>query len=73
MQKDPEAKVLEKIFGAMTKRPDQLLGLTKGLAYKGFSDWKQARSIFSQNQQKNLIEPIRPPVMQNLESQDRLK
>jgi hypothetical protein len=45
---DPEAKVLEKIFGAMTKRPDQLLGCNKGFPYKGFSDWKHStRSIFS--------------------------
>jgi hypothetical protein len=30
-------------MGAMTKKPEMVLGVTKGLNYKGFLDWKHAK------------------------------
>ena len=44
-------------MGAMTKRPEMVLGVPKGLNYKGFLDWKHAKLIMQKpSQQYSSIE-----------------
>ena len=42
---DPEQFLLNRIFGAMTKKPEMMLGISKGMNYKGFLDWKHAKLL----------------------------
>jgi hypothetical protein len=42
---DPEQFLLNRIFGAMTKKPEMVLGVNKGMNYKGFLDWKHAKLL----------------------------